>query len=295
MLIHLRSPYALVLMPFALEYNDVYTGIRDICDELGITCQRVDEQHHDQMIIERIYSEIRSADIVIADMSGGNPNVYYEAGYARAVKEETRRGGRETELTIVLITRDEAIPFDLGQYPHIKYGGDLEKLQRELREKLKSYRDTSQRIALGSSAAQFHLMNKRSKKFLDLASASTADGAAIQQWSFHGDENQCWAFLPVKGNWYRIVSLASGKCLSVAEHSRISGAKIVQWEYQGAESQQWQLKKLKDGSYNIVSRLSDMCLAIEPETAADGAAVLQYSCVNSDRQKWWMMIAATIE
>jgi endoglucanase len=136
-------------------------------------------------------------------------------------------------------------------------------------------------------------MNKRSKKFLDLANASTTDGASIQQWSFHGNENQCWAFHRVKSNWYRIISLASGKCLSVADDA--SADRIIQLEYHGAESQQWQLRKLKDGSYNITNRQSKKCLAIEPGTAADGAAVMQYACANTDRQKWWLMIGATID
>jgi hypothetical protein len=147
-LFELRNPFALVLMPFAEEYNDVYARIRDVCEDIGISCERVDEQHHDQMIIERIYGQIRAADLVIADMSGSNPNVYYEAGYARAVKEEAKRMGSERELTIVLITRDESIPFDLAQYPHIKYGGNLDKLGRELGEKLEGYSDTSQRFTM---------------------------------------------------------------------------------------------------------------------------------------------------
>ena len=51
---------------------------------LDIKAERVDEQIYKEGILERIYRQIESADIIIADMSGQNPNVFYEVGYAHA-------------------------------------------------------------------------------------------------------------------------------------------------------------------------------------------------------------------
>jgi nucleoside 2-deoxyribosyltransferase len=35
-------------------------------------------------ILERIYNQIEAADLVIVDMSGRNPDVFYEVGYCHA-------------------------------------------------------------------------------------------------------------------------------------------------------------------------------------------------------------------
>jgi hypothetical protein len=51
---------------------------------------------------------IESAAVVIADLSGSNPNVYLEVGYA----------GRPT---ILLIKAGEEPKFDVRGYKHLKY------------------------------------------------------------------------------------------------------------------------------------------------------------------------------
>ena len=64
-------------------------------------------------------------------MSGQNPNVFYEVGYARALGKRT-----------ILLTDDvKSIPFDLVQYPHIIYDRQRiaalnEALEPRLREGL---------------------------------------------------------------------------------------------------------------------------------------------------------------
>src|SRR3954452_23592229 len=62
--------------------------------------------------LERIYRQIELADIIIADMSGKNPNVFYEVGYAHA----------KQKLCILLTANADDIPFDLKHQRHIVYG-----------------------------------------------------------------------------------------------------------------------------------------------------------------------------
>ncbi len=120
--------FAFVLMPFSSEFDDIYAlGIKAACQELDIECQRVDEQLFDESILERIYNQIEDADIIIADMSHKNPNVFYEAGYAHG------RGQR-----VILLTKNsEDIPFDLRHYQHIVYGDKISVLKDKLKAKLK--------------------------------------------------------------------------------------------------------------------------------------------------------------
>ena len=79
------KPFAFVLMPFGDEFDDIYRlGIQETAKEQGVVAERVDEQIYTESILERIYRQIDAADFVIADMTGKNPNVFYEVGYAHA-------------------------------------------------------------------------------------------------------------------------------------------------------------------------------------------------------------------
>ncbi len=69
-----HKPFALVLMPFDEKFDAVYQhGVKGVCADLGIVCERVDEQNFEDHIVEQIYSQIRRADIVIAELTGSNP------------------------------------------------------------------------------------------------------------------------------------------------------------------------------------------------------------------------------
>jgi hypothetical protein len=118
-----------VAMPFSADFDDVYhLGIKQACDKIGATCIRVDEQIFEGGILERIYREIDSSDLVIGEMSVHNPNVYYEIGYATGRRKK-----------VVLIARTAAnIPFDFRNLPHVLYGGSINKLGGELVEHIEA-------------------------------------------------------------------------------------------------------------------------------------------------------------
>jgi hypothetical protein len=116
-------PFAFVLMPFAARYDDVYQlAIQAACDEAGAYAERVDKQIFTGNIPERVYNQIAKADLIVADMSERNANVFYEVGYAHALGK----------TTLLVTQRAEDIPFDLQQYPHIVYGESLSRLKSEL-------------------------------------------------------------------------------------------------------------------------------------------------------------------
>ncbi len=119
--------FAFVLMPFSSSFNDLYElGIKQACRDEGWYCERVDEQNYDGPIIERIFNQIAKADVIIAVMTGQNPNVFFEVGYAYALGQR-----------VILITSDaKEIPFDLNQYSHIVYNDSLVELKKALGKKL---------------------------------------------------------------------------------------------------------------------------------------------------------------
>jgi hypothetical protein len=123
------KPFVFVLMPFDGAFNDVYRiGIKETCEKVGAYCERVDEQHYEGRILDRIYNQIAKADIIVADMTGRNANVFYEVGYAHAIGKRN----------VILVTRHaDDIPFDLKDFPHIVYGEQLTELRDKLEAKLR--------------------------------------------------------------------------------------------------------------------------------------------------------------
>ena len=126
------KPFVFVLMPFSGQFTDIYyDGIKPACDQAGAYCERSDTQNFNESILQHIYDQISKADIIVADMTGQNPNVFYETGYAHALNKSV----------ILLANNAEDIPFDLKHYNHIIYGGTIATLKSELEAWLLWYID----------------------------------------------------------------------------------------------------------------------------------------------------------
>jgi nucleoside 2-deoxyribosyltransferase-like protein len=120
------KPFVLVLMPFDAEFNDIYTfGIKGAAEQAGAYAERLDDQIFAENILGRLYNQINKADVLVADMTGRNANVFYEVGYAHALGK----------IVLLLTNNAEDIPFDLKHYPHIVYDS-INKLHRELINRL---------------------------------------------------------------------------------------------------------------------------------------------------------------
>jgi hypothetical protein len=121
-----KKPYAFVLMPFDAKYNATFTAIYNAAEAAGIHAERVKDRYYfHEGMIERILSQIESADFIISDLTVKNPNVYYETGYALANRK----------LSILLTNNAKKIPFDLKNRRFVIYTS-LEHLESELQKEL---------------------------------------------------------------------------------------------------------------------------------------------------------------
>jgi hypothetical protein len=124
-----QRPSVFVAMPFNKTTRTVWKyGIEKPVHEAGLNCERMDEMHFVGDIVERMKSLIQRAELVVADISDENPNVFLELGYAWGV-------GRPT---LLLAQRDDAapqkeLPFDVRTQACVFY---LDAV--ELEEKLKA-------------------------------------------------------------------------------------------------------------------------------------------------------------
>jgi len=121
-------------MPFADEFKEVYDhAIEPAASDAGFDCYRADHAFGPRAIISHIIKSIFSADVIIADVSGSNPNVFYELGIAHTVENKT---------IVICEKTGEPLPFDLAAYRVIFYTKTIGGIKEELRAKLK--RDLTQ-------------------------------------------------------------------------------------------------------------------------------------------------------
>lgn len=94
----------------------------------GLTPYRVDQDGHADVPIEAIEREIRTADVVFAELSEDRPNVWYELGFAAA-------SGREI-VRVCARSQREQLPFDIQHRKVLFYDdesrSDFDRLEAAL-------------------------------------------------------------------------------------------------------------------------------------------------------------------
>ncbi len=105
-----------VIMPFRPDLHYFYLFVRRYLKEKhGIDCERADHRILTIPLLEKIKKQISDGDLLIADISGRNPNVFYELGLADALGKK-----------VILITQDAVseVPSDIRHLEFIRYDLD---------------------------------------------------------------------------------------------------------------------------------------------------------------------------
>jgi hypothetical protein len=114
-----------VLTPFNEKERRTFAIIQDVVTRIGFRCVRGDEEYIAGEILPHVVDLITRARLVIANISGRNPNVYYELGIAHALGKPT-----------VLVSRTlDSVPFDL-RAKYIVLFDSGEELRGGLRDSL---------------------------------------------------------------------------------------------------------------------------------------------------------------
>jgi hypothetical protein len=120
------KPHIFVAMPFGEEMEDTYIfGIQQPVHAAGYLCERVDMSSFTGDILSRIKERIETAALVIADLTGSNPNVYLEVGYAWGK-------GRPT---LLLLRQGENLRFDVQGHRCLFYK-NISDLAKKLEDDL---------------------------------------------------------------------------------------------------------------------------------------------------------------
>lgn len=118
-----------VIMSFDSEFEDLYSFIKEVIDKSDLDAEfelfRADDLLNQQNILKDIVVSIHESDLIIAELTGLNPNVFYELGLAHAFRKN-----------VVLLTQAiDELPFDLRSYRVINYSTHFQRI-KELEEKL---------------------------------------------------------------------------------------------------------------------------------------------------------------
>ena len=92
-------------MQFSDPYHQIFADvIRPVIEGAGLEVDIASEFAGPGFIIKDIVDQIRRAEVIVADITPENPNVFYELGYADAIGKPT----------ILLAERGRKLPFDVS-------------------------------------------------------------------------------------------------------------------------------------------------------------------------------------
>jgi hypothetical protein len=104
-----------MIMPFAASFNGLYTDvIRPLVKELGLSITRGDEfTSANGVIMGEVWSALNNCQFVIAEITGGNDNVFYELGIAHTLNKPA--------ILITQATKPDNVPFDIRHLRYLQY------------------------------------------------------------------------------------------------------------------------------------------------------------------------------
>src|SRR5213594_962372 len=102
------------IMPFGDGFKNIDKIIRAAAKKCGLEYIRGDLSDKPGSVLPQILHEIERAAVVVADITGHNPNVFYELGIAHQIKGPER---------VVLITQtvDGKKAYDVHQFRQLVY------------------------------------------------------------------------------------------------------------------------------------------------------------------------------
>ena len=101
-----------IIMPFGGWFDNYFESIYiPAIEDANLTPKRADDLYRPGNIVNDIWSYTKDADVVLADLTNKNPNVFYELGLAHAI----------TKPAVLITASMEDIPFDLRSLRVIVY------------------------------------------------------------------------------------------------------------------------------------------------------------------------------
>ena len=146
----------------------------------------------------------------------------------------------------------------------------------------------------GGFSGFYRITPRHSGKALVVQNASTANSAAVIQYTYGGSAtNDEWQLSDIGSGYYRIINRNSSKDMVVQSASTADGGAIIQYTYGGSTTNdEWQLVDNGGGYYRIVNRNSGKVVEVVGSSTADGAAVDQRTWSGGENQQFQLVSIA---
>ena len=117
----------LALLPSNEHGNKSYTElVLDVVNNLEMECVQAEEIFDSNSVLEKIWNQINRSEIIIADLTDRDPDVFYLAGLAYGLKKKS----------IFISQRNEDVPFDLKKGSCLIYSLNSYSDGKSAKEKL---------------------------------------------------------------------------------------------------------------------------------------------------------------
>nr|DAR96512.1 MAG TPA: CMP/hydroxymethyl CMP hydrolase [Caudoviricetes sp.] len=158
--------------------------IAPVCEELGYRPVRVDHVNAVDNINETVINYLKTAPMVVADMTDHNPNAFYELGFRQAL-----------ELPLVPIIKvGERLPFDVITTRTVFYDTDVAKIE-ESKENLKAKIQSFENFEMPESRIERSLtpddlndnLTKKLNKILNLLEKQQSYSSLVPKYDFNAE------------------------------------------------------------------------------------------------------------
>src|SRR5260370_11814382 len=121
----IRHDQCFVLLPLRAPFLGYFEKlIKPAALEVGLVAIKADDIYGTRAVMRDIWEQIWQARVVIAIVTGKNPNVNYELGICHTLGIPT----------LLLTDKEEDLPFDYRHHPYITYKTDEAGWEQRVRE-----------------------------------------------------------------------------------------------------------------------------------------------------------------
>jgi hypothetical protein len=131
--VQIRPGTGFVLLPHAPEFEEIFAAaIRPALEANHLSALKANDIYKPGLILSQVWNQILTSEVVIADVSGINPNVIFELGLCYGLHRSP----------ILLVRDPKELPFNLRNLRYIEYknsaGGAL-KLRDDLTRAVEAF------------------------------------------------------------------------------------------------------------------------------------------------------------
>lgn len=136
------------------------------------------------------------------------------------------------------------------------------------------------------SSGTYKVINVNSGLAMEVYNWGTANGDAIDQWSYLSDANQKWSLTYLNDGLYQLTNVNSGKVLDITGKGTTDGTKLQQWQNLSGSNQEYIISQTSDGHFRIINSNSGLAVEVPGFSTSNGTVLDQWGSNGGTNQEW---------